>query len=324
MICCFRLMRVSARTITLISLTALGACDSSGAGSAEGFVEAYCSIMDVCCERLGVTTGGSNACRGLFGFAASFAEYDAGKGKACLEAARAAQDQNQFCTGASPDVKAACDDVFESAPGNAGSTPHGDKRPGDPCTDDLDCALDPSGEVRCDRDYVTSPTGGSTEMRACRLYKRGTPGATPCLGTRDGNFTSYSGLGSRPFTGYLCDLADGVACNQTSGACEALVDVGGACDLGRTCKKGAYCAGATCTARTPVDGACDPTDFGADRVCVDGAFCDREAMACKAERPEGAACTDSAQCAGSCVNGKCNGRSGLDDLGSAILCASGS
>ena len=152
-------------------------------------------------------------------------------------------------------------------------------------------------------------------VQQCQVRLQGKVGSTPCVGTRDGAVTSFSSSGDTiPLTGYICDLADGVSCNSTSGACEALAAVGEPCT--GACVTAAYCAFSegVCRPRVALGDACK-----SDEECVAGAYCETTGNTCAARRASGKACTDNSECeSGDCTNQTC--ADGSDDFALTLLC----
>ena len=302
-----------------VSLFAVGAgllavplaCSSSSGGGKQDFVARYCAEFAPCCAKAGRPSDGAQ-CRAFLGAFAS-GSYDASAGDACIAEVHAQASSPTFCDNGGPSGPS-CKKVFKDPGGTGGSS-----APGTPCTMDSECASSPEGKVRCASVY----TAGKT-IKKCQVQLPGKAGDSPCVGTIDGNVTSFGSSSSATDVaprGYLCDLAAGVYCDETSGACNALAPIGGDCSGSFTsgCVREAYCDGTTrkCTARKPTGASCD--SFGGQ--CVAGDTCDSTTKTCVTLLVDGAACNDGQTCAsGSCVNGKCGHSS---DLGLAFLCGGG-
>jgi hypothetical protein len=142
----------------------------------------------------------------------------------------------------------------------------------------------------------------------------GKAGSTPCVGTRSGALTVYSGSSdTTPLTGYVCDMADGLSCDSQTGACESLPEVGAACT--GACVSSAYCAfvEGVCKARGALGATCKD-----DEECIAGAHCDRSGGTCVASAALGAACDVNADCqSDNCTNEKCAAE---DNLTLTFLC----
>jgi hypothetical protein len=279
---------------------ACGDSESDGAGDKDEFVAQLCAELAPCCEAAGRPADGAQ-CRAFYGAFASASSYDPVAAEACLNEVRAMSDR---CDTSS--FSPSCNQVFASGGGS--------KKPGEACDDDSDCAPPEAGRVECVSDFVD---GASVQQ--CQVRLVGQAGSTPCVGTIDGNVTSYFGADEGiPPTGYTCDLADGLSCNSQTGACESLAAVGEPCSSGLyRCVSSAYCSfpDSICTARVALGDAC--TD---DDQCAESAYCEPSGSTCASRRPKGEACTSNAECeSNDCTNQKC---AVGNDLGLALVCGS--
>ena len=81
------------------------------------------------------------------------------------------------------------------------------------------CAPSPEGKVTCFTQFDSK--GGETKV--CQLQIVGKAGDTPCIGTKDGEVTSYStdsGTNAAPPSrGYICNVASGLSCDGTAKQC---------------------------------------------------------------------------------------------------------
>jgi hypothetical protein len=164
-----------------------------------------------------------------------------------------------------------------------------------------------------------SKFSGDATTRQCQVRAPGVAGSSPCVGTVDGNATFSSGSSEEvPTMGYLCDLADGVACDSQTGACKALAAAGEACSGGLfQCVTSAYCdfGAGMCKDRQAVGAACETDD-----ECQAGAYCAPADQTCAARRASGEACATNAECESeNCTNLKCGSD---DNLALAFLCGS--
>jgi hypothetical protein len=281
-------------------------CGGGDAATAEAFVAAYCDLLAPCCAMANLPSDGAQ-CRTLTGAFAGSASYDRSKGEACLGEMRAASAHPTFCSEGLQTSSDACDRVFDEG---------GTRKPGETCSDDSDCAPSTEGKVDCRASF-----GTGSEVRKCQLQIRGKAGDTPCLGTVDGNATTYAGGSTSdiPARGYLCYVADGVRCDTSTGGCVAFKAIGEACGGSSTdCVNSAYCdvAQRLCVARKAIGSACTSS-----QQCVAGSTCDTT-RTCVGQLADGAACTQSARCAsGRCVNGTCSASSS-GNLGLAFICGS--
>jgi hypothetical protein len=296
-------------------LSLLVACGSGGSGGGgatdtSSFASQYCEIFSQCCGKKGYPADGST-CRNFLSQSASGRTYDPVAGDACISELRAASSKPDFCdTGSSP---ASCSGVYQSAGGGA--------QPGATCKQDSDCASSPEGKVDCASHY-----SNGSETRVCQVQIKGKENDTPCLGTRDGNLTSFSSSGSNdappPSRGFICDVADNLYCDGQTKKCTRIQDVGGPGTTGGTyaCVKSAYCdfTTKTCVARLPAGADCSS---GGSNVCQDKLYCDTATKKCTQGVANGAPCQRSDQCESrSCVNGKCEQGGSLGDLGYVLLC----
>lgn len=289
---------------------------SSGSGSAgdrDAFISQVCDLYMPCCSKAGKPSDGSQ-CRAFYGAFASSASYDAGAANLCLTELKASSASPTFCEDGMDNSKVpSCDKVF------SGSSSGGTKKPGETCSQDSECAPSTEGKVDC---RTLFKDGGT--IKKCQIQITGKAGDTPCLGTVDGNLTSYNTSGTETDVlprGYLCNVKDGLRCDSTTNKCVAISKIGEACaGFGSNlCTKDAYCDSTTkqCAARKPVGSAC--TSFSSEQ-CADGTYCDSASKTCKASLAVGAACTSSSECISkSCVNKVCD-KTGGTDLTTAFLC----
>ncbi|HEY8075694.1 MAG TPA: Dickkopf N-terminal cysteine-rich domain-containing protein, partial [Labilithrix sp.] len=154
----------------------------------------------------------------------------------------------------------------------------------------------------------------------------GKAGDTPCIGTRDGDTTSSSfGSGTMmmppPSKGFICDVANGIACSSTTQQCTAIPMTGQPCDpndFEYACAKTAYCDfnGKTCKDRQPAGADCSTNS----QACADMTYCDETSRKCTAVVAQGQPCKTSTECgqSASCTNGTCQGSSG--NFGLALIC----
>ncbi len=190
----------------------------------------------------------------------------------------------------------------------------GTAQPGAACEDDNDCAPSSEGDVDCVSDFVDNAT-----VRRCQVRLAGTNGSTPCVGTVDGSITFSSGSDvGIPLKGYLCNIADGLTCDNQTSACRALGGVGEACTGGLySCTPSAYCdfAQGLCKDRLALGAACQDED-----ECQESAYCDPSKNTCAARQAKGAACSTNTECTSdNCTNDQCGAS---DDLGLVFLCGS--
>ncbi len=281
-----------------LGVVGCGESKSDSAGNKDQFLAQLCDEFADCCKAAGRPSDGAQ-CRAFYGAFAPASGYNEAAATACLDEVRSSANKCDSISSGAP----SCSKVFSTG---------GTKKPGEMCDTDSDCAPAESGEAQCAGDFVDGAT-----VQQCQVRLPGKAGSAPCLGTRDGNVTFYSGVGDGiPTMGYVCDLADGVSCDSQSGACKSLGAVGDACSGGSyACVASAYCAfvDGVCKARVAAGAACEGQD-----ECVAGAYCDGNT--CAASHTLGQACTTSEECeSGNCTNQKC---AGGDDLALTFLCGS--
>lgn len=305
-------MRLAIATGTLGVLVAV-ACSSGGSGgtaaTSSGFGQQYCGLIAPCCAAAGLSTDGT-LCNAFAQEAATKGTYDAAAGQDCITGMQAEQGTDALCASLGNDVPA-CARVFGASGGTV--------QPGQPCTDDANCAVAPGGGATC----FTTDTfvdGGTTQSRTCIQTTAGKAGDSPCIGTVEASVTiySWSGDGPPPSQAVLCSLADGVTCSATTQACTALAAVGAACTTTTDCVAAAYCdftgSGGTCTARLDDGATCDAAPQG----CQTTSFCDPASHTCTPYTAPGAACTTDQECQYGCVNSSC--AHGTSNFGLALIC----
>ncbi len=280
---------------------------STGAGSRDSFIAQVCDQYMPCCVKAGKPSDGAQ-CRAFYGAFASTAGYDAAVANACLTELKAASSSPTFCDdGMSSTKSPSCSRVF--------SAPNGTKKPGETCAEDGECAPSSEGTVDCRSAFVSGAT-----IKKCQVQVPGKLGDGPCLGTRDGNSTSYNSSGDTDVLprGFMCDVKDGVRCDSTTDKCVAIAKIGEACTStsSNVCTKDAYCdtTAKQCVARKLAGAACE--SFSTQ--CAEGTYCDSKTKVCTTSVAVGGACTTSSECVTkSCVNSKCAVSSSLT---TAFLC----
>ncbi len=283
---------------SLIAVLALAGVAACGKSASEKFADSYCGEIAKCCAKAGIS-GNAAFCR----MALSGGGYDAKAGDACLAEMKAQVAAGTFCDNLS--APSACNSVLSPASGN--------KKPGETCEVDSDCAASSDGTVACAGARVNG-----NWIYKCQVQKPGKAGDTPCVGTQDGAVLSYytdPNATDVTSSGFVCSIADGVRCQ--AGTCVALVNLGGSCSSSSDCVRVAFCdTNATCAARAAAGAACDST------ACVVGYYCPSSGMKqCTAKLGTGAQCSESAVC----QSGMCSGNTCQPDLavtmGLALLCA---
>jgi hypothetical protein len=304
-------LAAAACALGLVAVVSCGESNSGSGGNGNGnlngpattkdqFIAQVCAEYADCCAAAGRPTDGAQ-CRAFYG---AFAppNFDQAVANDCLAEIRALPD---LCDSYSVETPS-CEQVF-SAGGTA--------MPGEECEDDDDCAPADEGSVECVTDFIEDAT-----IQQCQVRLTGEEGSSPCVGTVDGNiiFSSGSDTGI-PSMGYLCRLADGLTCDDVSGECRALAEVGEACSGGfYDCVAEAYCdfAEGMCTERIEVGEPCQTDD-----QCLASAYCDESDSTCAARNDVGESCSTNSQCiSDQCTNEECAPE---EDLALAFLCGSG-
>ena len=304
-------MKNGLTALTLLPLLASVACDKS---AAEKFNDTFCSYVGGCCKQLGLS-GNANTCGQFMSLASAGGHYDSKRGDACLAEMKAEVAAGTFCSASSASAPSACDSVY------SGGT-SGNKKPGDPCNVDGDCAPSTEGKVVCASLFINNAF-----VDKCQVQIAGKAGDTPCLGTQEGGVFSntFSGTPTDVLArGYVYDTANGVFCNGATNACVALLSAGAPCIGSSECLRTTYCKSPpdVCTARVASGDACSPTD---DSPCVDGFYCNSVSKTCVAKLANTSPCSDSQMCQSDYCSGTCqsNPLSSIGSaLGFALLCGS--
>jgi hypothetical protein len=291
------------------------ACSSSSGGLSESSFESqFCSLLEPCCADAGLSTSGMQ-CQAFVALAASQSTYDASKGQACLSALQQASSQAGFCATFGGNLPA-CSGVFASSSGG-GKVPAGGT-----CMLTTDCATAPGGSATCFMQTTFGDAGSTSSTSTCVQISAGKAGDHPCIGTSGGQDTLYFWPNAMPVPAkaVVCNVSDGVTCDQTTLVCTALAPAGQPCMLDGDCVVDDYCSfsstgSSTCAPRIANGASCMGLLQGA---CATTAYCDQATSVCKPKLASGVACTGSLECQGSsCDNGKC-ATSGISGL--SLLC----
>jgi hypothetical protein len=178
----------------------------------------------------------------------------------------------------------------------AGRLFSGPKHPGEPCADDVDCALPPSGTAACVK-AGGGPDGGVAGSSYCEQIVPATPGAA--CGPTPPNGVPLTIVGD-------CDQSNpDLYCNegsgQTAGTCQPRNAIGQTCTKG-ACVLTAYCANGVCATPVGVGGRCTGPAF-IEPSCDGASFCNLATGNCDAKKATGAACSDNVECqSGACFD----------------------
>lgn len=285
-----------------LAAVACGSSTDSKSGN-QDLAGVYCAEVAKCCAQVHLSSNGS-VCR----FMLSGGSSDPAASSACLAEVQAQSAAGTFCSSSSS-TSSACNAAF-------GSGGTGNKKPGDTCTQDGDCASSSDGNVACASLYDDSK---ETWIYKCQVQMRGQVGDV-CLGTRDGAafWSNPSDATDIPARGYVCDTADGVECK--AGTCAALAALGQSCGDTSDCVRTAYCdQTAHCAARVSAGAACTGADSD---ECLTGFYCpDASPRQCTAQVGTFTSCTSDAMCSsGSCASGSCQPNA-FESIGWALLCS---
>ncbi|MCS6900812.1 MAG: hypothetical protein RMJ98_14470 [Myxococcales bacterium] len=338
-------MRFFSTLLMMLAIPALfPACNddsgSSGTGSVSGSAatadQFIASVADIvctktapCCQSRGFDGSGTQ-CRNLLTSrsksTADLSKYDPAKGQACL-------DQLKAAAAATPD---SCEFLFSesesplSTPACESALPPkgGSKAPGEPCSQDEECATPEGAEAECHKE-TTFENGGTKTTSYCRILRPGKEGSAPCFRTIDGNtqytFSSGSNAKDKPTEGFSCNMAEGFHCASSSdGApptCKRLLTSGATCSFPDKCEKNLFCKQGVCSPRGGQGAECDTFD---STSCTDDFFCESKSKTCQAKKNPGSPCEFSEECkAGNCNNGTCTKESGFEDFILTVICGGG-
>lgn len=284
---------------TLLAVSTVGC---GGKSKEESFADTYCAEVLKCCTQAGLSGGQGSLCR--MGMAGGVTNIDA-----CLTEMHAEVADGSFCTylGNPPTATAA-------SAACAAPVRHGNKKPGEDCIVDSDCAVSTLGPVVCAGAYVDGDF-----INKCQVQIPGKAGDSPCLATREGNMTSSAGQTTDVAPqGIVCDSADGVVCQRET--CVALTTVGGTCGASSECVRTAFCESSQgkCTTRLAIGRSCPGRD---DDECEGGYCADQGGeRTCAPRLLNGAVCTQDSMCTSdNCIEGSCK-PSLFDAFGLGFLC----
>jgi hypothetical protein len=283
----------------LAALVVVAPACGNGNGGGK-FAEVYCAEAAKCCTQLGIS-GNGQLCRFMLSAAPANAATDA-----CLAEMHAQVAAGTFCSHDGPSE--ACNAAFSSSA-------TGNKKPGETCDTDSECAPSSDGKVLCASRFIDD-----VWIHKCQVQMRGQAGDGPCLGTQDG--AVFSSLTTSPVTdvasrGYVCDTADGVEC--ASDKCVALASLGQSCAYSNDCVRTAFCDSKDrCVARVAAGATCTGADSD---ECAIGYYCpDASPRQCNAQVGTGASCSSEAMCkSNTCVDGTCKPNM-LETFGWALIC----
>lgn len=216
------------------------------------YADAVCGSMEPCCRDNGLAFDHGNCVLGGAGFVQAGVDqarkvgavFDAQAADDCITgAARLAR----ACSRTEDDaaVSAACSRVWS-----------GTKKPGAPCSGDLECAPGPGGRGSC---YGARLDGSAQGV--CVVL------------TSPAKVDDVCGVASGPPPATLADCRSSeLQCDFGSRTCQPLTPIGAACPGFTTCVKSAHCdAAGTCSTKLAVDVPCSADGECSSGACISGA-----------------------------------------------------
>jgi hypothetical protein len=195
--------------------------------------------------------------------------------------------------------------------------PSGPRSPGQTCTTNADCAGSSGTITIC----TPAPTPNNTAAPPiCVSRAVGGSGDSPCLGTifPDGLTLDYGvvlpGTTTPVSHGFICERQAGLYCDPSSRKCSALLAAGDPCTFADACASRVCPSDGTCRSIVSAGQSC------AAAVCDATSTCDPVSAVCTTKAAAGSSCTDSSQCAGSCLNTVCTPTTGAQSLALASWC----
>jgi len=305
--------------LSLAAATAVSACGSEKSGSqsrdpttievpqsvseeqfASLAAEIGCYVVKPCCQDAGRTYEAAVCQAGFpaaFGMApASSERFDSAAARDCLKALQ----QGGFDCGTVPDV---CHQVYV-----------GDVPVGGACTGDSDCEVTAGQAVSCDLEHDSKCKVTTLGALGDPCDQTCTAQGVSCHDTFFGTQSSYGNSAIAANHHVACVRADGLYCDAQTAQCVAVLNADSPCTDGDQCPDGSMCLD-TCQAYIALGEPC--TTGGT--LCVQEAYCDQDGT-CHAWRTklDGAACTLSAECVGSCSDGLCTGAATAGGLTGAM------
>jgi hypothetical protein len=244
---------------------ASGGAPAGLSGYSEAYAAAYCKKSTECCKAAGKDSSETN-CQNFF------KAFGARSSSGNYDAASGEQCLKEL-------ESASCDTYLSITACDRAVTGNG--KPGDSCSDNSDCGF-PAEALRAGCVFRSTTDGnGSTSKKFCFVE----------LAPEEGKPCNTDGP-----TNHLCDREHGFACEDK--VCKKLPELGAECESFAGCTKGARCEANKCVALPGAGEDCNSFDG-----CADGLGCIKGK--CGAKKAVGEACSDSAECPGSCNNGKC-------------------
>ena len=272
----------------------------------QAFISEFCDAIRPCCTRGGYPADAGTNCQTTL--LRSGVSADSSLRAACLAEVQQLASESD-CVPVVASLADPCVRTFNE--------PSGPRAAGQPCAHNADCAGSAGASTIC------TPAPTPTNLNAppiCVVRAVGGAGDQPCVGTifPDGVTLDYGVVleGSDvPLNhGVLCQRVSGHYCDPSTRACVTLLSASTPCTFADACASRVCRSDGTCSAIVSSGQACMPA------VCDDASTCDPASLVCTPKLADGAACTDSAQCLGSCAHGTCSPVTRAQNLALAGWC----
>jgi hypothetical protein len=202
-----------------------------GKSDSENFIDSFCGEVAKCCVQAALP-GDGKTCHQWMALGSMGGSYNSQTGDACLAEIHSEVNAGTFCANTSMSSPSVCDSVYGSSGGN--------KKVGDTCDVDSDCARSSTGEVACNMSTCTAllAVGGTCSF------------SSDCVRSA---FCDYNKnvCAARVAAGGVCtgsgsaECVDDYYCESSSKQCSAQVANGGPCTTSTMCKSG-NCSNNTC------------------------------------------------------------------------------
>ncbi len=298
--------------LVLGALGLASGCSSDDAGGTPASIdrdslprkvaEAFCENVTDCCTEAGIDQDMDTCLENaeetfdalLVANDTTELKYDGTKGDDCVAAYKRQTAKCGLLTDADRQA-------FSSA---CGSLFVGTLESGETCASSEECA----GKLStCKKDSPDDATGKCAPLQKRAHAGRGDDCATSC-----GEATCTYDPADNDEVTDACYVSDKLWCND--GTCEALGDVGDACDF-FGCKAGLFCADGACAPQRTAGQPCDAAVFDA---CEEDTFCNGDGE-CEKLHGAGVACDVDAECAsGTCRGDVCAINSATEEACSGL------
>ena len=272
----------------------------------QAFIAQYCDAIGPCCAQAGAPADAGTTCQSTL--LRSGVSADRSLRAACLAEVQQLAGESD-CV---PEVANRADPCVRTF-----NEPSGPQAAGQPCAHNADCAGSAGTSTVC----IVAPT--PTNLNAppiCVVRVVGKAGDQPCVGTifPEGVTIEYGvvldGSDTPLNHGVLCERAKGLYCDPATRVCTPLLSESTPCTFADACASRVCRSDGTCSGIVSSGHACMPA------ACDDASTCDPASLICTSKRADGTACTDSAQCMGSCAQGMCSPVTRAQNLALAGWC----